>query len=379
MTADRRFDVVVIGGGPAGGSAAWQLARSGLSVLLCEKEAIPRYKPCGAGISRQVAGWFDFSLEPVINRRIRHVRFTWCGGDPIDLELPEDQSLWLTRREPLDKLLLDEAQRRGAVIQPACRVVSAARHGAGWLLQTDAGPVAAEWVVLAEGAKGTLSAPLGFSTRRFIRGAALEAEIPDLQPSRTAIVDFGRVKFGYGWVFPKADGYSIGIGSFKGGEEPNLVKLLEELVREAGLDLAKGKWFGHPVLLWDGDFDLHAERAILAGEAAGCVDPFTAEGIRWAIWTGLRAGEAIARAIKGASDALAEYTKLVQKEFGSEMSWARKLAAAYFYLGRLGYTGIVKRPGAGLAMMRLLSGDLRYSQVAERALARLNPINWLRS
>ncbi|HNV71155.1 MAG TPA: geranylgeranyl reductase family protein, partial [Candidatus Ozemobacteraceae bacterium] len=376
--AARRFDVAVIGGGPAGGSAAWQLARSGRSVVICEKESLPRYKPCGAGISRQLAGWFDFSLEPVINRRIRQVRFTWCGGDPIALELPEDQALWLTRREPFDMLLLQEAQRHGANLLAPCRVTAVTREPEGWLLQTDTGPISASWVILAEGAKGTLSAPLGFSTRRFIRGAALEAEIPHSHPTDTAVVDFGRVKFGYGWVFPKADGYSIGIGSFKGGEEPNLVKLLEELVRESGLDLAQGKWFGHPVLLWDGDFDLHADRALLVGEAAGCVDPFTAEGIRWAAFTGLRAAESVTKCLNGNYEAASEYTKLVQKEFGSEMNWARKLAAAYFHLGKLAYKGIVKRPGAGLAMMRLLSGDLRYSQVAERALARLNPLNWLR-
>ena len=76
------FDCIVVGAGPAGGSAAYHLARQGRSVLIIEKDPLPRYKPCGGGVSPAIAKWFDFDFSPAISCKVDTLRYTWNLEDP---------------------------------------------------------------------------------------------------------------------------------------------------------------------------------------------------------------------------------------------------------------------------------------------------------
>lgn len=179
------------------------------------------------------------------------------------------------------------------------------------------------------------------------------------------------VKNGYIWNFPKADGYSIGIGTFRGGESQDFKKILSEYATLFGVDLKTCQQHGHPLCLWDGQQTLHTQNALLAGEAACVVDPFTAEGIRPSILSGLKAAEAIDRAVSGDPNALEQYSQVMNTEWGGEMIWAQRLAAAFYQFPQIGYQVGVKRPSATDRMTQILSGELRYADAANRAIKRL--------
>jgi geranylgeranyl reductase family protein len=367
------FDCIIIGSGPAGGTAAYHLAKKGRSVLIVEKESLPRYKPCGGGVSPVVAQWFDFDFSPAISLKVSTIRYTWNTGDPVEAELNTPEPIWMVRRDIFDHFLIQQAQRQGAELRDSTEVTGIEFKGDHWQVNTASGPIEGKYLIAADGAKGPMAKWLGFKERKRLIGGALEAEaITQIENGHMAHFEFGMVKNGYIWNFPKADGYSIGIGTFRGGEPQNLREIVTEYSKIFGVDFKSIKQVGHPLCLWDGDQTLHTQQAILAGEAACVVDPFTAEGIRPSMFSGLKASEAIDKALSGDMNALAEYTQVIAEQWGSDMVWAQRLAGVFYRLPGVGYRLGIKRPSATQKFGQILCGNLRYQDIAGNAIKKLS-------
>lgn len=366
------YDCIIVGAGPAGGSAAYHLAKRGRSVLVLEKATLPRYKPCGGGVSPQVAEWFDFDFSPAISIKIDTIRYTWKMDDPVAAKLDGLEPIWMVRRDVFDHFLIQQAQQQGAELKDGVEVTGIEFQSDRWQVNTAHGPFTGRYLIAADGAKGPMAKWLGFQERKRRMGGALEAEAAaNVSDPHSAHFEFGMVKNGYIWNFPKADGYSIGIGTFRGGEPQDFKAILSEYATLFGIDLQTAKQFGHPLCLWDGDQTLHTQNALLAGEAACVVDPMTAEGIRPSMLTGVKAAEAIDRALGGDLNALENYTATIAEEWGKDMAWAQRLAGVFYRVPGIGYKVGVKRPSATQRMGQILCGKLRYGDVANRALKRL--------
>lgn len=366
-----RYDCAIIGAGPAGASAAYHLARRGHSVLLLEKAALPRYKPCGGGVSPQVAQWFDFDFSPAISLKLDQVRYTWQMGEAIEAKLNVQAPVWMVRREVFDQFLVKQAQGRGAEVCDRTPVTGLTNRGDQWQIHTDQGDFASRYVIAADGGKGPTAGWLGFKTRRRKLAIALEAEAysPISHPPLLHL-EMGLVKQGYLWNFPKADGQSIGIGVFPGGKSQGLKQCLQTYGQSFGLDLTQWPTAIHPLSVWQGKQRLHTERALLAGEAACLVDPFTAEGIRPSMYSGVQAAIAIHDALNGNPDALPHYSQHIHDGWGADLAWADRIAKLFYALPRLGYR-LMGHPRATPIMLQIFCGEKRYRDVAHRALQRL--------
>ncbi|HLO85883.1 MAG TPA: geranylgeranyl reductase family protein [Nostocaceae cyanobacterium] len=368
------YDCIIVGAGPAGGTAAYHLAKKGRSVLVLEKEPLPRYKPCGGGVSPAIAQWFDFDFSPAISLKAESIRFTWKLGDPVEAKIAAKEPVWLVQRDVFDHFLMQQAQQQGAKLQDNTEVTGIEFKSDRWQVNTVNGPVEGRYLIAADGAKGPMSKWLGFKEFKRRLAGALEAEIPANVANKSTIhFEFGLVKNGYIWNFPKANTYSIGAGTFIGGETQDFKKVLDEYAKSFNIDLTTSKQFTHPLCLWDGNQKLHTQNAVLAGETAGVVDPMTAEGIRPSIFSGLLAASAINDALSGDINALEKYTEALTEQWGSEMAWAQKLAGAFYRFPGIGYKVGVKRPSGAQLMSKVLCGELRYGDVAGRALKRLIP------
>lgn len=367
------LDAIIIGGGPAGASAAWALAKAGHRVLLLEKDQLPRVKPCGGGVSPQIASWFDFDFAPVISNRVAHLRFTWKSGEALEGPIGTKEPLWMVKRSEFDHFLVKQAVARGAVLKEGLAARGLRFEEGAWTVVTDEGPLRARYLIAADGAKGPTAKWLGFSDRKRYIAGALEAEFPGLPEAASIMhLDFGSVAKGYAWNFPKGDGQGLGLGTLRGKQDQDLRKLLAIYTQTFGVALEACHLMAHPIHCWDGDQVLHTQNAVLAGEAACVVDPFTAEGIRPSIFSGLRAAEAISAALRGEDRALEHYTRVMQEQWGSEMAWAKRLSQLFFAVPRVGWKAMLSTPGGPQRMAQILVGEATYSQHAAKAIKRLS-------
>ena len=371
------FDCIVVGAGPAGSGAAYHLARRGRSVLVLEQATLPRYRPCAGGLSPQVAQWYDFSFEPVISQRVDRVGFTYQLGDPVEAVIDTPEPLWMVKRDQFDEYLVQQALKQGAELKTGTTVTGAKFDKTHWRVETSQGVYAAKSVLAADGAKGVAAGLLGFRPRRVRTSLTLELPL-DLEPdqARQSHFDFGLIKNGFVWVFPKADRLTFNATTMVGGSAKDLRSPLEDYIRHFGLNPDQGQLHTGAFTLWDGNRNLHGRHALLLGDAAGLADPFSLEGMRPALLSGWRAAEAIDRALTASShdnpseaaQALAAYTTQLRDDWGNDMVWAARIAGLFYRITPFGYQIGVKRPSARARMGKILCGELRYSDVATRAI-----------
>lgn len=367
------FDCIIVGAGPAGGTAAYHLAKRGRSVLILEKDSLPRYKPCSGGVSPSVQQWFDFDLASAIALNVSRVRYTWQMDDPVEVSLKKQKPVWMVQRDVFDQFLIEQAKEQGAQLQDQTTVTGIEFKGDRWQVNTTNEPLEARYLIAADGANGSMAKWLGFKDRPQRMAVTLEAPNPAPTSSDPTIhFDFGQVKNGYIWNFPKTDGYSVSVGTFKGNDKQDLQKIGTKYIQQLNIDPKLCQVHSHPMCLWDGNQKLHGQNALLVGDTACLADPFTAEGIRPSIFSGVKAAEAIDAALGGKTNALTQYTQIIQDEWGNEMVWAKRLAGAFYGFPKIGYKVGVKRPSATLIMLQILCGELKYSEVASLAIKRLS-------
>lgn len=333
--------IAIIGGGPAGATAAERLARSGLDVSLFEER--PGWeKPCGGALPPRAMKRFPYLAEAARDHRaIADVEMVAAGGASVRFRLREP--LLVYSRARLNGLLLRRAAEAGAAIVPE-RILSFRREGAAWRLKGRGGSYAADFVILAAGARSRLRDLVAppFSARDFMLTFGYYAPGFD---------DLLRVQFfedfeGYAWAFPRPDHLSLGIcGKVGESDMRGLRARLDDFITHYGYDsLLPAGWresktpgpqsparvFSHllPALSvesWN-NLRLAGERWALAGDAAGLVDSVTGEGIYFAMRSGELLAEALAR---GTPES---YPERVRSDFGRRLEvgarWAR-----FFYRG----------------------------------------------
>ena len=363
-----RVDVAVVGGGPAGATAARHLARAGLAVRLCESRPLPRYKTCGGGVVGRARHWLEVDLEPAVESECHRAEMRFLD-DGLRFELAGERPLvTMVMRSDLDHLLVRAAERAGAEIHSPCAVDGLEPRAGGVRLTTGAGPCEARFVVAADGASGRIARWAGWC-RDSPRAAALESEI-QVSPSTLerftgrAVFDFGLVAAGYAWVFPKRDHLSIGCLSTRPGGRP-LKEHLDAYLDRLGVEPVERDDHGFVIPLAPRAPDLVRGRVLLTGDSAGLADPITAEGISFAALSGRLAATAIVAGEGDPRRVARGYQRRLGNEILGELAAARPLARLlYRHPGAARF--VLRRAGASLcrAMGEVMAGETTYQRLA---------------
>jgi len=367
-------DVLIIGAGAAGSTAAFHLAKAGHQVTLLEKESKECLKPCGGGMAAAVQKWFPFALMPVVDEVIERVDFSWCLSDPVVADLPGTAPFWIVRRENLDSFLTSQAINAGAEILKPFEVTKLNKHGKHWQVRSaDGKQLEARAVVIADGSKSPWPKMFGLGPKKqhhaFTTSVRLEGR-GTLQ-ERTTRFEFGLVQHGFAWAFPLSGGVNIGLGSFIGQQGLNSEAVLEKLLPNLGFDPQEGKRQNSLLRVWNGHSSLNGDGIVAIGDAASLCDPFLAEGLRPALMSGYEAARSLNYWLRGDNKDLNTYTDTMKREWGDSMAWGRRISQVFYRFPKVGYQLGIKRPTAPQRIAEILSGKMGYGDIATRVIKRL--------
>jgi geranylgeranyl reductase family protein len=360
------YDAIVVGGGPAGAAAAFEIAAAGRAVLLLERDRFPRYKVCGGGLSTRLDRVIGTAYHETVEATTRGMEFVYDGADGFSVDA-DGPLAHFVMRERFDAWLADRAARAGADVrfgEPATEISE--DTGASVRVRTAHAGYQAPCVVGADGAHSRVARRL--NPGRSLRGIyGLEAEVPGATAPQRATLEMGAVSGGYGWVFPKRQGVSVGVAGFLGADPRPKARFermvsLQPAVRNLGIPSA----VGHPIPVYTPEFCVATSRIGLVGDAARLVDPFFGEGIYFGILSGQQLGRTIAQQLRRGGPDLREYGRWVQTELVPELAVTGRLAAIAYAHPRLWYDAMRAHPDVVGWMYDVLRGNSSFQALWSR-------------
>jgi geranylgeranyl reductase family protein len=378
-------DVLIVGAGPAGATAARTLAEAGARVMILDRARFPRNKPCGGAISMRVLRRFP-GLEPCLDRiathRIARLHLESPSGEAVTLESDEPAALMI-RRVEFDRRLTELAREAGAELVEGVEIGQAERHPGGVELRARDGRVfRSPLVIAADGVNSVVARRLGMNRGWPASAVALDMmEETENQTLRAISPDSLWVGYGYGgsdgyaYVFPKRDHVNVGIGYLLSfyreaiAESPYelqtcFVRRLNDLGVLRGASVRRNFT---PFLIPVGGplRQTMSHRVLLAGDAGGFVNGFTAEGIYYAMVTGELAARAIA---EGHPE---RYERAWKREIGAELRDS-VIVQRYLFANRARVDGMVRAArrhiDLALRIVDYAMGRITYQQARRRLL-----------
>lgn len=374
------FDVIIVGGGPAGASGGYWLGKAGLDVLIIDKSTFPRLKICGGGLTRRAFSEIPFDISPVIHQKVNCGYITFRGR-PIKTIQAESPVAYMIDRLSFDSLLIEKAVAQGVRTVQGQRVISIAVQNEHIMVETDQDTYTCRYLISADGVHSLVAQQSGLVTKR-TTSLAYEAQLtkennPEPSLTDTITFDFGTLLFGYGWIFPKRDHLNVGVcrtWPANQASKKHLLKFVDQhpaLHRDRIIDIR-----AYPVPQGTQKAFLHKNKILLVGDAANLGDPWLGEGLYYALYSGRMAAEMIIKHAKGGLLDLSEYSQHINDFCFEQFTYAKKFSLLVNALPYINVSLLKASSTLQNMVMDLLSGERTYRQTWHALITQTPKLLW---
>lgn len=350
----------------------YRLSKRGIQVLILEKQAFPRYKPCGGALNVRAVNALDVDVSPVVENTIYGGWITYCMEEPFT-HCFDRPLAYTVSRERFDHFLLRHAIGSGCAVHEGVRVADVQFCADGVAVRSSGGTYCGRAVVGADGAFGVVAKSIGLMGDAFI-AIAIESEVEvhprDLEQWKHVVhVDLGSMRSGYGWVFPKADHLSIGAGAAlaHARELKAYYRQFTERWRRSARQYHVVTKRGHRLPVRRKDARIQRDQVLLVGDAAGLLDPLDGEGIYYAIRSAQLAADVLADYLDDPQRVgLGRYQALVDRELMPEIQRAKAFMRLFYLCPWLLVRALRTGGRTWRAVCEFLRGEKTYVEIGSK-------------
>lgn len=343
------YDVIIVGGGPAGSTAGYLLKKKGYNVLIIEKEKFPRKKLCGGFITLKSMHLLNvifeekvrpFKSKDILNFCVNHYEINY-KAERIVSRKNTNLAFCFADRAVFDNFLLDKAKNIGTKVIEGQKVEAVDLSNCEITL-SNGSKLSSKFIIGADGANSVVKQE--FISKKIIKKKKYAHSMAtglEYYVNRENIEDdwfdhpilfFGFIKWGYSWMFPNKERIVVGLGGLNRKNKGNFKNCLNALTKALKINPDSiYSLSGHPVPYGNFNFKpTYKDKIFLTGDAGGFVDPLFGEGIYYALETGLFAALSIDRSVKKNINPGRSYLYLLQQYIYPDLKAAKMLSRISF-------------------------------------------------
>lgn len=329
------YDVVIVGSGPSGGIAGFELAKKGFRVAILDKETLPRYKTCGGGLVFRGRNLLPFDFSEAIDREFYTID-TYFQKKKVKMTTERDQPIIsMVMRDSFDHLIVQKAVEEGATLLDN-HTVKDIQLGDVIAIETNQGSIHAKFIIAADGALSATAKKVGWEeTRSIIPALECEVTVSDAdfeRLSKNVRFDIDAIPSGYGWCFPKKNHLSIGVCVLsKTKENLNLKAFYQTYLKTLGIEqIIAEEAHGFVIPVSPRTDTFVKNNVFLVGDTAGFADPIVAEGLSNALISGMLCAEALIETNLNPAQAAELYHQKLETKLLPELRTGVKLAKLFY-------------------------------------------------